>query len=76
MKRAISEFNWQGVFLNTPVDEKLGIFTKTVFNIISNFIPHETILCNDKDPPWFNKKIRTLIKDIVIIVPILNCNVI
>ena len=63
IKRAISEFNWQRAFLNTTVDEKVGIFTKTVFNIISNFIPHETILCNDKDLPWFNKKIRTLIKE-------------
>ena len=62
-KRAISKFNWQKAFLNTTVDEKVGIFTKTVFNIISNFVPHNTILCNDKDPPWFNKKIRTLIKE-------------
>ena len=63
IKRAISEFNWQRACLNTAVDEKVGIITKTVFNIISNFIPHETILCNDKDPPWFNKKIRTVIKE-------------
>ena len=63
IKRPISEFNWQRAFLNTTVDEKVGIFTKTVFNIISNFTPHETILCNDKDPPWFNKKIGTLIKE-------------
>ena len=42
--------------LAIDVDKKVGIFTKTVFNIISNFIPHEIILCNDKDPPWFNKK--------------------
>ena len=61
--RVISEFNWQRAFLNTTVDEKVGIFTKTVFNIISNFIPDEKILCNGKDPPWFNKKIRTLIKE-------------
>ena len=69
IKKAISEFNWQRefdcqrAFLNTNVDEKVGIFAKTVFNIISNFIPYETILCNEKDPPWFNKKIRTLIEE-------------
>ena len=51
IKRAISEFNRQRAFLNVSVDEKVGIFTKTVFNIISNFIPHETILCKNKDPP-------------------------
>ena len=61
LKRGISEFNWKRAFLNTTVDEKVGILTKTVFNIISNFIPHEKILCNDKDPPWFSKKLRKLI---------------
>ena len=63
IKRAVSEFNWQRAFLNTTVDEKVGIFTKILFDIAGNFILHETILCNDKDPPWFNKKIRTLIKE-------------
>ena len=64
IKRAFCEFNWQRAFLNTTVDGKVVIFTKTVFNNISSFIPHEIYLCNDKKPPWFNKKmIRTLIKE-------------
>ena len=25
-------------------------------NILSNFIPHETVTADDKDPPWFTKK--------------------
>ena len=25
------------------------------------FIPHETITCNDKDPPWMNKQIKTFV---------------
>ena len=28
-----------------------------------NFIPHETIVCDDKDPPWFNKRIKSLIQE-------------
>ena len=32
-------------------------------NIFKNFIPHETITCNDKDPPWMNKQIKTLIAE-------------
>ena len=32
-------------------------------NIFENFIPHETITCNDKDPPWMNKQIKTLITE-------------
>ena len=31
--------------------------------IFKNFTPHETITCNDKDPPWMNKQIKTLITE-------------
>ena len=30
-------------------------------NIVSNFIPHETVICNDRDPPWINSRIANLI---------------
>ena len=30
---------------------------------MSNYIPHKTITCNDRDPPWINKDIRQLILD-------------
>ena len=62
IRRAISNFNWNRAFLNTNVNEKVSIFVSTVMNILSNFIPHETIVCDDKDPPWFNKAIKSLIQ--------------
>ena len=37
------------------------IFNKTVLNILSNFIPYEVIICDDKNPPRFNGKIKSLI---------------
>ena len=63
IRRAINEFNSQRAFLNTNVNEKVDIFNSTILNILSNFIPHEFVVFGDKDPPWFNKKIRTLIQD-------------
>ena len=33
-----------------------------MLNIFHNFIPNKNIICNDKDPPWFNNQIKTLIK--------------
>ena len=63
IRRAINEFNWQRVFLNTNVNEKVDIFNSTILNILINFIPHESVVCDDKDPPWFNKKIRALIQE-------------
>ena len=34
---------------------------KSIKNIVSNYIPHEAITCNDRDPPWNNKIIEKLI---------------
>ena len=62
IRRAINEVNWQRAFLITNVNEKVDIFNGTILNIFSNFIPHEFVVCDDKDPPWFNKKIRALIQ--------------
>ena len=30
---------------------------------MSNYIPHETIICDDRDPPWIIKDIKQLILD-------------
>ena len=30
-------------------------------NMLSNYIPHETITCDDRDPTWINKNIKQLI---------------
>ena len=50
-KKAIEKFLWQRAFSNSSVNEKVVIFNNTVVNILSNFIPHETIVCDAKDPP-------------------------
>ena len=63
IRRAIKEFNWERAFSNTNVNEKVDIFNRTILNILSNFIPHETIVCDDKDPPWLNNRINTLIQE-------------
>ena len=41
----------------------VDICTKTIQNILSNFIPHQTITIDDKDPPWFNTKIEYLLRE-------------
>ena len=63
IRRSINEFNWDRAFANKHVDRKLLIFNKTVLIVLSNFIPHEVTVCGDKDPPWFNGKIKSLIDE-------------
>ena len=36
------------------------MFNKTIKNIMSNYIPHETFICDDRDPSWINKDIKQL----------------
>ena len=45
------------------MNEKVSILNNTINNVLSIFIPHETITCDHKKPPWFNKNIINLIKN-------------
>ena len=51
IRRAVHEFNWQRAFSNLNINERVPFFNKTILNIVSNFIPHETVICDDRDPP-------------------------
>ena len=51
IRRAIHEFNRQRAFSNLNINERVCFSNKTILNIISNFIPHETVLCDDRDTP-------------------------
>ena len=36
------------------VNETVSFFIKTLLNKVSNFIPHETVICDDRDSPRIN----------------------
>ena len=63
IRKSIDEFSRERYFGNTSVNNKVHMFNKTVKNIMSNHIPHKTIICNDRDPPWTNKDFKQLILD-------------
>ena len=63
ISKAIEGFDWRKAFSEKSVDEKASILTQTLLNILSNFIPNEIVTINDRDPPWINNKIRSLIKN-------------
>lgn len=85
IKRANGKFNWQRVFLNTSISMKKLIFSPKMLLtlLLILFQIFQTVLWDNGDPPWFNKQIRTLIKekirhliDIITNVPILNSKII
>ena len=47
----MNEFNWERDFFNLDINEIVSICNTIIKNIMVNFIPHETIICDDRDPP-------------------------
>ena len=63
LEKPINGFQWEKSFQNMNVNEMVHLFKRTIKNILHNFIPHETIACDDRDPPSINSSIRRLIQD-------------
>ena len=63
IQQAINSVDWD-TFLDLPdVNLQVSRFNEVILNVMSNFIPHETIVCDDKDPPWVNQHIKRLLHD-------------
>ena len=56
IKRAINGFPLESSFANLDINGKAYLFNKTIKNILSNFIPHETITLDDRDPSTLDKQ--------------------
>ena len=39
------------------------LFNRTIKNILSNYIPHEIIIYDDRDPPWIHNRVKELINE-------------
>ena len=55
IKRAIRDFGWENKLSLINIDDQVVLFDETIVNIMSNFIPNETMTFDDRDPPWLNK---------------------
>ena len=38
------------------------VFTSVLYSILPSHIPNKTIKCNDKDPPWITKELKSAIR--------------
>ena len=61
--KLLNSFLEKNLFRNLNINEMVSLFNRTIKNIFSNYIPHEAIKCDDKDPPWFNNNITQLIQE-------------
>ena len=73
VRQVIDLFDWKKVFSNLNVKRQGSLFNETIMNIFEDFIPHETVTCDDKDPPWITKWMKTILKEkkrnIIVILP-------
>ena len=58
IRKAICCFNWERSFANKDANEMVDIFKETISKVLNNYIPHETIICDDQDPPWINNQVK------------------
>ena len=63
IRKTINGFKWEKSFQNMNVNDMVHLFNTTIKNILHNFIPHETITFDDRDPLWINSSIRRLVQD-------------
>ena len=52
IKQVTELFNWEKNLSN------LDVFKESIMNTFENYVPHETISCNDKYPPWMNQQTK------------------
>ena len=45
------------------VNEMVLLFIRNIKNVLSNFRPHEIIICDDQDPPSINNRVEELINE-------------
>ena len=63
IRRAVHEFNWQRAFSNLNINERVSFFNKTISNTVLIFISNEKVICDDRDPPCINIRMKNLIND-------------
>ena len=54
---AIESFNHGNAFDGKDIHAQVTLFSETLLNIFSNFIPNRTKTLTDSDPPWMTEDI-------------------
>ena len=49
IKRAIRDFDWENKLSIIGFNDQVALFNETIVSIMSNFIPNETIIFDDRD---------------------------
>ena len=61
IRRARKEFSWEKSIENKNGKSRCFQYNRKKYTIF-NYIPHKTITCDDRDPPWINKNIELILE--------------
>ena len=62
IRRSIDQFPRDNRFSHIDENQKVHLFNQTIENILCNFIPNETVTCDECDLLWIDRKIKGLIQ--------------
>ena len=62
IRKALDLINWERLFNNKNINEKVSILKETILNVFSNYVPNKYTTIDDKDPVWMNETIKLKIK--------------
>ena len=63
IKRAISSFPWeQHLNRYQNPNDQVRLLNETVLNIMSNYVPNEQKIFGSREPEWFNRNIKSLLR--------------
>ena len=62
MNKAIEEHNWDICFNVANTDHACNIWNESFLNIARTYIPNKVVKIRTKDKPWFNNKLRKLLR--------------
>ena len=62
IKKGMVEMDWNQLFYRLNVDQMALVFTDTVMELFSKYIPNKIVTCHDRDAPWITSKVKSAIK--------------
>ena len=51
IKRAIDIFDWESALNHIDANDQVSVFNSAILNTVTNFIPNETMTCDDRGSP-------------------------
>ena len=59
---SINKINWTACFDGLNPTEMVEMFTNSLSEIFSEYIPNKVVKFDDRDPPWMKRELKTALK--------------